>query len=163
MTHQFQHHGIEVSLHVPSPRPSLFISKLRPLVQHAYDLYINGDPRHGVQEIGQIIENVLKNVGLQAKKKNALTKGGFPPAKGKNYPFANLVEDLMREYVLDNAILGRCRGFAEDRNNSSHPPTSIKQAVKTYQTLKNAMSSGLRILEELPIEVKKKGYLLKIS
>jgi len=162
-TGTFQCQGIDVPLYFPTPKYSQFNKKIQSDIQKAYELYINGDPRHGVQELGQIIENIITHLAYQAKKKNTLTKGGFPPAKGKHYAFATLVEDLMRENVIDNGILGKCRGFADDRNACSHRPKTIKQAIEVNQKLRTAMTGGLHILEEIPQKLKEKGYTLKIT
>lgn len=160
-TGQFQHLGIEIPLYLPTPKFSTFNKKLRAEVQHAYELYINGDPSHGVQEMGQLIENIIVHLADQAKKKGTLTSGGFT-SPNVFYSQGNLIDDLMRDRVIDNAILGKCRGFVEDRNGSSHKPKSIKQAIERNRKLKNAMSAGLLILEEIPKKLKEKGYKLKI-
>lgn len=157
----FQHHGIEVPLFIAPPKFASFPQKIRPEIQHAYDIYINGDPRHGVQEIGQLIENAIINLADQAKKKGKLTSGGFT-SPSIYYAQANLIEDLMRDRVIDNAILGKCRGFVEDRNGSSHRPKSVKQSIEVNKKLKNAMAAGFLILEELPKKMKEKGFSMKI-
>jgi hypothetical protein len=158
---QFQHLGIEIPLYLPSPNFTNYVKKLRAEVQHAYELYINGDPRHGVQEIGQLIENIIVHLADQAKKNGALTTGRFT-SPDVYYAQATLIEDLMHDKVIDNAILGKCRGFVEDRNGSSHKPKSIKKAIDVNRKLKNAMSGGLLILEEIPQKLNEKGYSLKI-
>jgi hypothetical protein len=159
----FQFQGIDIPLYFPVPKYSQFNKKMQADIQKAYEFYINGDPRHGVQELGQVIENIITHLAYQAKKKGTLTKGGFPPAKGKHYAFATLVEDLMRENVIDNGILGRCRGFADDRNACSHRPKTIKQAIEVNKKLRTAMTGGLQILEEIPQKLKDKGYTLKLT
>jgi hypothetical protein len=161
-TGSVQHLGIEIPLYIPIPKFTNFNKKLRAEVQHAYELYINSDPRHGVQEIGQLIENIMIHLAVQAKKKGKLISGGFVSS---NIPYSqgNLIDDLMRDRVIDNAILGKCRGFVEDRNGSSHKPKSVKNAIEINRKLKNAMSAGLLILEEIPQKLKSKGYTLKIT
>ena len=162
-TGEFQHEGIEIPLYLPTPNFGNYNKKIRAEVQHAFELYINSDPRHGVQEIGQLIESIIIHLALQAIKKRTLTKGGYTnPANRKRYATGNLIDDLMREKVIDNAILGKCRGFVEDRNNSSHKPKSVTQAIEVNKKLKNAMASGLQILEEIPAKLKAKNYQLKI-
>jgi len=159
-TGQFQHIGIEIPLYIPAPKLTNFVKRLRSNIEHAYELYINGDPRHGVQELGQLIESIILNLAVQAKNNGKLTSGKFTP--DKYYPQAKLIEDLMSDKIINNAILGKCRGFVEDRNGSSHKPNTIKQAIEINRKLKNAMSAGLLILEEFPGKLKEKGYSLKI-
>lgn len=158
---EFQHSGIEVSLYIPTPKFNNFNKKLRVEVQHAFELYINGDPRHGVQELGQLIENIMVHLADQAKKKGNLVSSGFT-SPSVYYAQAKLIDDLMRDRVIDNAILGRCRGFVDDRNKSSHKPKTVKESIEVNRRLKNAMSVGLLILEEIPQKIKDKGYSLKI-
>lgn len=160
-TGDFQHVGIEIPLFIPLPKFAKFNKKIRSDVQHAYELYINGDPRHGVQELGQLIENIIVHLADQAKKTGKLTSGGYTSLTS-HYAQGNLIDDLMRERVIDNAILGKCRGFVEDRNNSSHKPKTVKQAIEVNRRLKNAMSAGLLILEEIPQKLKEKSYSLKV-
>lgn len=159
----FHCQGIDVPLYFPAPKFSEFHRKIQSDIQKAYELYINGDPRHGVQELGQMIENIITHLGYQAKNRNTLRTGGFPPLAGRHYPFASLVEDLMHDNVIDNGILGRCRGFAEDRNACSHRPRSIKQAIEVNNKLRTAMSGGLHILGEIPRRLKDRGYKFKIT
>ena len=161
LTGIFQHQGVEIPLYIPIPKFSNYNKKIRSEVQHAYELYINGDPRHGVQELGQLIENIIVHLAIQAKKKGTLTSGGFSPTV-VNYATGNLIEDLMRDRVIDNAILGKCRGFVEDRNDSSHKPKSVPKAIEINRKLKNAMTAGLLILEGLPQKLSAKNYSLKI-
>lgn len=158
---QFQHVGIDIPLYLPTPKFSNYNIKLRAEVQHAFELYINGDPRHGVQELGQLIENIIIYLAVQAKRMGTLTCGGFV-SPDVFYPQANLIDDLMRDRVIDNAILGKCRGFVEDRNGSSHKPKSVKNAIEINRKLKNAMTAGLLIIEDLPKKLKAKNYNLKI-
>jgi hypothetical protein len=161
-TGSFQHMGIETNLFIPVPIYMNFIKPLRVGIELAYDIYINTDPRHGVQEIGQLVESIIFHLADQAKSNGALRTGGYLPIL-KSYALANLIEDLMRDRVIDNAILGRCRGFVEDRNDSSHKPKSLAQAKRVYRKLKSAMLTGLIILEEIPRKIKEKGYKLKVS
>ena len=74
----------------------------------------------------------------------------------------NIVDDLVRENILDKAILGRCRGYVEDRNRVSHKPRNLKKAIELERKLKLDFQTGLRILEELPIKLVSKSYKLKL-
>lgn len=115
----------------------------------------------GVQAIGQLVELILGNLAEQAKKSGALKSGGFV-SKAKFYSLASLVDDFTKDKILNNAMLGRCRGFVEDRNNSSHKPSSLQKAKKLHHDLKNAWLGGLRILIELPAALKENGYKFKL-
>ncbi|HEY4198806.1 MAG TPA: hypothetical protein VGM63_24870 [Mucilaginibacter sp.] len=160
-TGDFQHRGIDISLYLAEPSLTQFNKLLRAGIESAYGVYINGDPVQGVQAIGQMVEQILGNLAEQAKKSGKLTSGRFV-SKDKFYSFASLVDDFTKDKILDNAILGRCRGFVEDRNKTSHKPTSLAKAKKLHQDLKNAWLGGLRILAELPDALKAKGYKFKL-
>lgn len=159
----FQRQALDVTLNLTEPKYSQYFKTLRSPVQQAFELYKNGEPKHGVQEIGQIIENIIHHLATQAKKRGTLIHGGFPPAPSKHYAFASLVEDLMNDKVIDNGVLGKCRGFASDRNTYSHPPKSIRQAIEINRNLRTAMSGGLAILEDLPNKLKLKNYKVKLT
>jgi hypothetical protein len=160
-TGTFQHSGIEIPLHIPIPKFSNFNNKIRADVEHAYDIYINSDPRHGVQELGQLIENVMIHLADQAKKKGKLITGKFK-TPDKYYAQAKLIDDLMQDKIIDNSILGKCRGFVDDRNKASHKPKTVREATEINRKLRNVMISGLIILEELPEKLKAKGYIFKV-
>jgi len=152
--------GIPISIYLPQPDVKKFRKLLAKPIGDAYDLYINGDPRHGVQEVGQTVEAALVELGCQGRKRGKFTTGAFKP--GKHYPLSKLVEELTADKVINLAILGRCRGFADDRNCMSHKPRSLKEAEKIWRKLRDCFSVGLQILEELPDEFKNKGYTFKI-
>lgn len=155
--------GIPISLYLPKPTYNGFRACLRKTIADSYELYLNVNPSHGVQELGQIVEDVIVNLATQAKRKGALTTGGFPPATGKHYPFTNLVDDLSTDRIIDRAILGKCRGFASDRNKTSHKPKSIKQAKNITGKLRGCFLLGLQILEELPDNFKDKSYVFRFK
>ena len=123
---------------------------------------MNGDPVHGVQELGQIIEHALLHLAQQAKKKGKLNSGGFQSIEDY-YPQAKLIGDLTRDSVIDASLLGRCRGFADDRNSVSHKPRTLKKAIEREQTIKDCWSVGLRILRELPARSKEKGFVFRVQ
>lgn len=160
---EIEYKGIPISLYLSKPDTRVFRRCLIRPIADSYDLYLNDDPRHGVQELGQTIEAVIVGLATQAKKKSKLTTGDFPLAKGKHYPFAKLVDDLSTDLIIDRAVLGKCRGFVDDRNSTSHKPRSIKQAIIVTRNLKNCFSLGLRILEELPDKFKEKGYIFRLN
>ena len=154
-----------LSVHLTLPKPviselSRFVKPLKSQIEGAISTYINGAPKHGVQEIGQLIENIIRNLAIQARKQSKLTKGGDP--SDPKYAFGNIVDDLMRQNIINNGILGNCRGFVEDRNRVSHKPRSIKQAIEVENQLKQDFINGLRILENLPKKIKEKNFRLKL-
>jgi hypothetical protein len=154
--------GVPIPLAIIEPEINLFKSKLRVYVRKAFDLYMRGDPVHGVQDLGQTVEDIIYGLGKQAKLKGKLTKGGFDPTRTRYYPASKLVEDLMAEHVIANAILGRCLGFIDDRGKCSHRPKNIKEAQDLVHKLKGCWDTGLRILTELPGALKDKGYRLSV-
>jgi hypothetical protein len=155
-TGQLENPGIPISLFLAKPDIKKFRKCLAKPIGDAYDLYINGEPRHGVQELGQTVESALVALATQARRKRTFTTGGYSP--GSYYPFATLVDDLVVDRVIGRAILGKCRGFVDDRNGTSHKPKSIKQAEKISRKLRDCFALGLQILEELPLACKDKGY-----
>lgn len=159
-TGNFEHTGIDLSLYLPSPEMASYHQAFRAEINKAFDLYINGDPVHGVQAVGQLVEDTLVNVAHQAKKKGLLISGGFR-SKEAYYPSAKLIDDFIADRILDNIILGRCRGFIDDRNKTSHKPKNLLQAQKLHKALKNSMLDGLRIIENLPKSLKDKTYRVR--
>lgn len=155
-----QQEGLSVQLHQPKIDIKKFTPKLRPNIESVYTTYSNGDAKHAVQELGQIIETIIRNVAIQAKRKGNYSSGGDP--SNEKYAFGNIVDDLVRENILDKAILGRCRGYVEDRNRVSHKPRNLKKAIELERKLKLDFQTGLRILEELPIKLVSKSYKLKL-
>ena len=152
--------GLSIQLHQPKVDLNKFVKKLRPSVEGALTTYYNGDTKHAVQELGQIVENIIRNVAIDAKKKGTSKKGGDP--KSDKYPFAKVVDDLVNEVIIDQAILGKCRGFVEDRNRVSHKPKTSKKAIELDRKLKLDFQTGLRILEDLPQKISAKNYKLKV-
>ncbi len=156
--------GVSVCLHVSPPDFKKFKDKkLRTSVHNAYDIYMTADPAHGVQELGQLVDDAMYNLAVQAKQKNILRTGGFDPANAKNYALGNLIDDLMRDRVIDNGVLGRCRGFVDDRNGTSHKPHTLAEATELEERLKNSFKDGLFILQELPSRMHQKGFLFHLS
>jgi hypothetical protein len=132
---------------------------LRTMIEDAYDIYLNGDPAHGIQEVGQIVENIIRNAAISAKQKGLLTKGGDPA--DPKYAQGNIIDDLIRERVIDTAVLGRSRAFVVDRNDSSHKPKNRKEAIARERNLKDNFQTGLRILRDLPPALKQKKLRFK--
>jgi len=119
------------------------------------DTYMNGNPKHGVQELGQIIEAYLLNLAFQAKK-----KGKFPSrlTKGVHIPLSSLLDNLIQHRVIDRGLLGNCRGFVKPRNNTSHRAKTIREAQQIEKKHKENFLKAITILEEMPKEFKAEGY-----
>lgn len=154
-----EHNGIPISLYLPRPDRQKYRRCVQKPIQDAYDLYINGDPRHGVQEIGQTTEAVLVELANQARAKGKLTTGGFVP--GKYYRLAALVDDLLADKIIQRGTLAKCRGFVDDRNCTSHKPKSLKEAVKNAAKMRECFILGLQLLEDLPDKFLEKGYVFR--
>lgn len=150
--------ALSVPLYISSVDFSTLVKKLKGDAKGAFDTYMGGDPTHGVQELGQIVENIIRNLATDAKKKGVLT-GSVNPDKD---PQSKIIESLMNSNVIKNGVLGRCRGYAEDRNAVSHKPRGVKQIQEQQKRLKENFQMGIRILEELPSAIKEKGFRLKI-
>jgi hypothetical protein len=157
---QLEYEGIPISLHLPPPDLRKYRRCLAKGINDAYSLYMNGNPPHGVQELGQIVEEYMNSLATQAKAKGKLTKSKYRP--GKYYKFAKLVEDLINDKTINMGILGKSRGFVDDRNRSSHKPKTRKEAVDAYRKTKNCFLLGLELLEELPENIEAKGYRFRL-
>jgi len=155
-----EYEGLSIQLHQPKTDLYRYVKKLRPHIEGAITTYSNGDAKHGVQELGQIIESLVRNVAIEAKKRGAYNSGGNPSSD--RYAFGNIVDDLIRESIIDRAFLGRCRGYVDDRNRVSHKPRTLKKAIELENKLRLDFQTGLRILEELPVKFAEKTYKLKI-
>jgi hypothetical protein len=151
-----QYHGMPVNLFLSAPDFNRFKQPIRPGVMSAYEDFTDGNPDGGVQKLGQLVESAIVNLAIQARNKGTYKKGGF--VEGKYYPQGNLIDELMHERIIDNGVLGRCRGFCDDRGSVSHKPRDLKEAIRIQKSLKECFLLGLRILEELPAFLIKKGY-----
>jgi hypothetical protein len=136
---------------------SLFRKPICPTLRECYATYMNGNPQMGLQRIAQLIESKIRKLGDQAITKGNLTTGGYTKGN-QTYALGNLIDDLMRQRIVSNAVLGRCRGFVDDRNGVSHEPTTIDEAIKIEKNTKENYKLALRILEELPAAFASKNY-----
>ena len=128
---------------------SIFKKQICPTLRECYATYMNGNPQMGLQRMYQLIESKIRKLGDQAIINNLLTTGGY--SKGdRSYSLGNLIDDLMRQRIISNAVLGRCRGFVDDRNNVSHEAKTKMEAIKIEKNTKDNFKLALRILEELP-------------
>jgi hypothetical protein len=133
---------------------------LKKIITDAHEVYLKHDPKSGIIELGQTIEVILFNLAIQAIAKNKINTNYKP---GKTYSQAQIIEDLMISNVIDKAILGRCRGYCDDRNRVSHKPKNDKEAKIIENQVKPSFITGLRILSELPVAITKKGYKFKVG
>lgn len=157
---EIEYQGISLALHIPPVEIKPYTRVLRQYIREAYEHYmLKGDPDVGLQKIGQVIENIVYNVAAQAKRKGNFNFGGFNPPD--YIPQSNLIDEMIKEQVLDIPILGRCRDFAIDRNNVSHKPKSRKQAKEIESKFKENFIMGTRILKDIPGKIKNKGYLTR--
>lgn len=155
--------GLPVNLVIPQTTVndfSKYHKKLKPLIKNAVESYTDGYPKHGVQELGQLIESSIRYLAIKAKRLGHYSSGGDP--NSDSYSFGKIVDDLIRERIINAAILGKCRGFVEDRNRVSHKPRSLKKVVELEIKLREDFLQGLRILEDLPIKMKLKNYTFKV-
>lgn len=158
-------HGISLSLFIPPSEISKkrFINSLHRKISDAYELYSSSiDPSKGVQDLGQIIEGAIKDLALQANNKKKLQWKNFDPLRITSYGQAMVIDNLTTNSIISKSILGKCRGFCDDRNLASHKAMTIKVQAENEKKLKNNFLTGLRILEDLPREIKSKGYSFKV-
>lgn len=155
--------GVSISSHIPQISISHYKKNLRNSIEDAYSVYINGNPRHGSQELGQVIEQIIRNIAIEAKRKGHYNNGVDP-----NLPqsaFASILDDLIRNSILKQTYLNRVRAYTEDRNSVSHRVNSLKKSREIEGKLKLNFMTGLRILEETPAFFKegKNGYRYKVK
>ncbi len=155
-----ENQGISIPLHLAKQDLSSFRKVLKPSIEGACATYMNGDAKHAVQELGQIIECAIRSLAIQAKKKGTLSIGGDPSSS--SYSQGNIIDDLMSKRIISNAILGRCRGFVDARNEVSHKPRTKKKAIEQEKKLKENFLTGLSILKDLPSKISEKNYRFKI-
>jgi hypothetical protein len=157
-----EYKGISLSLYIPFPPDfSSFKSQIRSSVQDSYEHYLlKGDPDVGLQNIGQIVERLLYTTAEQAKKKNKFNYTNFRPPKYIKQ--ATLINEMIKENVLDNGILGRCKDFTKARNSVSHKPNTLAEAKKIEKKLKDNFITGSKILEDLPDAILAKRYKVKM-
>jgi hypothetical protein len=153
-----EYSGLSLSLYIPFPKEfSNYKPQLKSIVSDCFEHYLlKGDPDVALQKVGQTIENLLYNTAAQAKKKSKFLYARFKPPKFIKQSV--LIAEMIKENVLDVGILGRCKDFAKDRNSVSHKPKNIIEAKKIEKKLKENFITGIKILEDLPIEIQKKTY-----
>lgn len=154
-----EYKGVSSILSIPSLDLSSLKPAIRTKVNDAFDLYMNGDPKHGVQELGQLLEKCMKELAAQAKTKGKLTNSRF--IKGKYYKLTKLIDELIVDKTIDLGILGNCRGFVYPRNQTSHPQ-DITSTKRIQKKLRQEFIKGVSILEELPTAFKAKNYQFRI-
>lgn len=133
--------------------------KLSHKVEEAYAVYIGGNPRQGVQAIGQIVERVIRNIGIQRYGTAPYTTGPNPASDSAS--FGNIVDEMIKHSILKPTFLNRVRGFVDDRNSTSHIAKNIKQQSTLEKKYKLLFETGLRILEDIPLIIKEKNLKLK--
>lgn len=151
---QIEYIGLPLALHLPQFDTSKFNRKIRLNVNDAYDIFLGVNPKHGVQELGQIIEKCMRNLAEQAYNKGKLVS--LQNLK-KTTSLAIVIDALISDNIIDKAILGRCRGYVPPRNKASHPDT-MAEIVKMSRKLKENFLTGTSIIEELPECFRKKGF-----
>ncbi|MDB5222633.1 MAG: hypothetical protein JWN83_1300 [Chitinophagaceae bacterium] len=154
-----EYKGVSSILSIPAIDFSQIKSGLRPKVIDAYDMYMSGDPKHGVQELGQLMEKCMTVLATQAIGRGKLRNSNYVP--GRFYKLTKLIDELLNEKIIDLGILGNCRGFVYPRNSTSHPQ-DIASIKKIERKLKENFIKGVSILEELPAAFKQKGYNFRI-
>lgn len=157
------YHGISIPLFMPPIDLKKYKSILHPNIRSIFDTYMGGNPKAGVQELGQLVESIIYNLANQAKKNNKLGASSY--INGAYYPCNRLIEDMIAEAsgaIINKQLLKKCGTFMDDRNIVSHPPKTIKSAIQIESRLKNLFTNGLYILEEIPNELVKAHYRLRL-
>jgi hypothetical protein len=159
---EIEYHGVSLACRIDMVDLSGFRPVLKPLVRDAYEHYMQeGHPDVGLQKIGQLVEQIILNVALQARAIGKFNSTVFKPPK--YVPQANLLDAMIAEKVLDIPILGQCRQFVDDRNSVSHKPKNKSEAMQIEGKFKENFIIGSRILKDLPPVLTKRGYKLKVG
>ena len=129
-------------------------------IQEAFECYmVDGKPSVGLQQLGKLAETLIYNAAVDAKKKGTFVYRAFnPPAYIVQ---AQLLSQLKTESVLNLGLLDRCKDFANQRNAVSHTPKTIKAATKIFKEVRDNFTLGLKLIEDIAIELKAKAYLIK--
>jgi hypothetical protein len=157
---KIEYAGISLTLMLPKINLTRYKDIFHNHINHCYELYMNGDPKHGVQELGQIIESILNSIAVKVNQKDTSKLSAFAAKvnAGKHYPLNTLIEDMIRDNILSKVFLKKCATFADMRNDTSHRPRNLSDTKRVEQNLKTSFEIGLQILEELPQETKNAGF-----
>jgi len=157
---KIEYPGISLTLMLPKINLTKYKNIFHNHINHCYELYMNGDPKHGVQELGQIIESILNSIATKLNQgdPSKLSSFGSSSSTGRHYPLNTLIEDMIRDNVLSKVFLKKCATFADMRNNTSHRARNLSDAKRIEQNLKTSFEIGLQILEELPQETRTAGF-----
>jgi hypothetical protein len=157
-----EHQGISLAQYFPFPKDfSIFKNQIKKGVQDAYEHYLHkGDPKVGLQNLGQIIERLLLTTAEQAKTKGSFKCTKFNPPKFISQ--TQLIKEMIKENILDIIILERCKESAKHRNGVSHIPKDLKEARKIEEKMKENFLEASKILVLLPSLITKKGYKIKV-
>jgi hypothetical protein len=149
--------------YIPSER---FDSELKPLTprlkvkfKDAYATY-QTNVGQGLQEAGQIVEELLGSIATQAE-----AAGAVPSGTCAKISTADKIDDLYSAGAFHNyrAALGGARSFVKTyRNVASHPPRTAKEAVAKIRKCKDGFFEALRIAGELRAVIQQKGYQVRV-
>lgn len=163
-TGKLEYQGVSLPLILPKIDTSKFKNIFHKYINDCYDLYMGGDPKHGVQELGQIIENILNAIAVKVNQKDNNKLKAFASAyhSNKHYALNKLIEDMLNENTLSKVFLKKCASFADMRNATSHKAKTLADTKRIEKNFKTSFDFGLQILEELPTETKNAGFSTSI-
>lgn len=120
----------------------------------------NNNPGAGVQEVSEIVEGLINQMG-----DDAVGKGWLTSAQAKPGEVANIIDALstVNHCNAIKASLGAARGYqAEYRNTSHHFPKSAQQAYKKYRHCRHGFIEGIRRIVSLTQDSRKVGLSGKL-
>lgn len=120
----------------------------------------NNNPGAGVQEVSEVVEGLVNQMGS-----DAVAKGWLTPAQAKPGEVANIIDALTSNNHCNGikAALGAARGYqAEYRNTSHHFPKNAKQAYKKYRHCRHGFIEGIRRIVSLTQDAPKVGLSGKL-
>lgn len=120
---------------------------VRSPLARAYDLY-RTDAKQGLQHAGQVVEALTHLIGSHAE------KSGWLNSYKSNITAAKILDALYsatdKNLVDQRACFGGARQFIKvDRNSSSHPAKSARQARENVASVKEGFENALRVCTEL--------------
>lgn len=131
-------------------------SKFRAELYTAISTYEGGDPKKGVSNIFDLIEGIIRNIAIRAKRNGAIPSSNNLDLKRDAW--VAVMKAMQRHNVLDDVFLSRCIGSSHARNFTSHPPKNFTQWLNMHKRLRTNYNLSMDVLRDLLIEAKAKGY-----
>jgi|ERR1041385_3967137 hypothetical protein len=137
---------------------STLTPRLKVKFKSAYATYLTNTGQ-GLQEVGQIVEALVKRICMQAESANHV------PSNTSKNDTASMIDTLYQTPRFQNhrAALGGARSFVKTyRNTASHPAVTAKQAATKIRKCRAGFLEAIRIADELRSVSQSLGYRIII-